>query len=42
MTKAYTNGEITIKWESTVCHSVVCVKALPTVYDPNRVTFDNH
>lgn len=33
--KEYTNGEITIVWQSKKCiHSGVCVKTLPQVYDP--------
>ena len=35
MTKEYTNGEITIKWQAKVCkHAAVCVNTLPNVYDP--------
>ena len=35
MSKAYTNGEITIKWQAKLCkHAAVCVKTLPKVYDP--------
>lgn len=31
----YTNGEITIVWKPSVCiHSAVCVKQLPSVYNP--------
>ena len=33
--KEYTNGEITILWQAEKCtHSGICVKTLPTVYDP--------
>lgn len=33
--KEYSNGEITILWESKKCtHSGICVKTLPQVYDP--------
>ncbi len=33
--KEYTNGEITIVWQSEKCiHSGICVKTLPQVYDP--------
>jgi len=35
MEKEYTNGEITIKWQPTLCkHAGVCVRALPQVYNP--------
>ena len=35
MSKAYTNGEITIKWQPKLCqHAGVCVKTLPKVYHP--------
>lgn len=33
--KEYSNGEITIIWESEKCiHSGICVKTLPKVYNP--------
>jgi len=36
MNKEYSNGEITIKWQSKLCeHAGVCVKTLPKVYNPN-------
>lgn len=35
MSKEYTNGEITIKWQPKICqHAAVCVKTLPKVYNP--------
>jgi len=35
MNKEYTNGEITIKWQPSLCqHSGVCVRTLPHVYNP--------
>lgn len=35
MSKEYTNGEITIKWEPTLCqHAAICVQSLPKVYNP--------
>jgi uncharacterized Fe-S cluster protein YjdI len=35
--KKYTNGEITILWQSEKCtHSGVCVKTLPKVYNPKE------
>ncbi len=35
MTKEYSNGEITIKWQPNLCiHSGICVKTLPQVYNP--------
>tara|TARA_R110002072_G_scaffold39108_3_gene112621 strand:+ start:239 stop:448 length:210 start_codon:yes stop_codon:yes gene_type:complete len=35
MNIAYSNGEITIKWQPKVCqHAAVCVKTLPHVYNP--------
>ena len=36
MSKEYSNGEITIKWQSKKCqHAAVCVAILPKVYKPN-------
>lgn len=36
--KKYTNGEITILWQSEKCtHSGVCVKTLPKVYNPKEL-----
>ena len=35
MSKEYTNGEITIKWQPKICqHAALCVKTLPKVYNP--------
>lgn len=35
MTKEYSNGEITIKWQPKLCqHAGICVKTLPKVYNP--------
>ncbi|MFT6443746.1 MAG: putative Fe-S cluster protein YjdI [Salibacteraceae bacterium] len=35
MSKEYSNGEITIKWQPKICqHTAVCVKTLPQVYNP--------
>ena len=35
MSKEYTNGEITIKWQPKLCqHAAVCVGTLPKVYNP--------
>jgi len=35
--KEYSNGEITIVWESGKCiHSGVCTKTLPQVYKPRE------
>ena len=37
ITKNYSNGEITIKWQPTKCiHSAVCIKELPNVYNPSE------
>ena len=37
MTKEYSNGEITIKWQPKLCqHAGVCVATLPQVYDPKK------
>lgn len=37
VTKEYSNGEITILWQSEKCiHSGVCVKLLPNVYNPKE------
>lgn len=37
MTRKYSNGEITIKWQPALCiHSGICVKKLPTVYHPKE------
>ncbi len=35
--KEYSNGEITILWQSERCtHSGICVKTLPQVYNPKE------
>lgn len=35
--KEYSNGEITILWQSEKCtHSGICVKTLPQVYNPKE------
>ncbi len=35
--KEYSNGEITIVWQSSKCiHSAVCVKNLPSVFRPKK------
>lgn len=35
--KEYSNGEITIVWQSSKCiHSAVCVKNLPSVFKPKE------
>ena len=35
LTKEYTNGEITVVWQSGKCtHSANCVKNLPQVFQP--------
>lgn len=35
--KEYTNGEVTITWESEKCiHSAICVKGLPNVFQPKE------
>ncbi len=37
LTKEYTNGEITIVWQSGKCiHSGNCVKNLPAVFHPKE------
>jgi uncharacterized Fe-S cluster protein YjdI len=45
MTKKYSNGEITIKWQANLCqHAAVCVKTLPKVYHPKEspwITVEN-
>ena len=45
MSKEYSNGEITIKWQQKLCqHAAVCVKTLPKVYDPKAnpwITIEN-
>jgi len=45
MSKIYSNGEITIKWQPKLCqHAAVCVKTLPKVYNPKAspwITIEN-
>lgn len=37
MTKEYSNGEITVKWQPKLCqHAGVCAKTLPKVYNPSN------
>lgn len=37
MSKDYSNGEITIKWEPQLCkHAGVCARTLPKVYRPKE------
>jgi uncharacterized Fe-S cluster protein YjdI len=37
ITKRYSNGEITVVWQSHLCiHSAVCAAGLPKVFDPQR------
>lgn len=37
ITKEYSNGEITIVWQSKKCiHSGVCTRTLPKVYNPQE------
>lgn len=34
--KNYTNGELSIKWESSKCiHSAICIRGLPEVFNKN-------
>jgi uncharacterized Fe-S cluster protein YjdI len=44
--KRYTNGEVTVIWEPSLCvHSAICVQGLPRVFDPRRrpwVMLDGH
>ncbi|WP_431109997.1 (4Fe-4S)-binding protein [Winogradskyella poriferorum] len=36
-TKEYTNGEVSVVWESEKCiHSAMCVKGLPNVFQPKE------
>jgi uncharacterized Fe-S cluster protein YjdI len=37
VTKKYSNGEITVVWQSAKCvHSGICFKGLPKVFDPRK------
>ena len=44
--KRYTNGEITVVWQPSLCiHSAICFHGLPGVFDPRRrpwVVLDGH
>ena len=35
--KRYSNGEITVVWQPSLCvHSGICARGLPKVFDPKR------
>ena len=35
--KFYSNGEITIHWQSDLCkHTAICFRGLPQVFDPRK------
>lgn len=37
ITKRYSNGEITVIWQPSLCvHSAICARGLPKVFDPRR------
>jgi uncharacterized Fe-S cluster protein YjdI len=37
ITKKYSNGEVTIVWQSALCaHSGICARGLPQVFDPRK------
>jgi len=37
ITKRYSNGEVTIVWQPSLCvHSAICARGLPGVFDPRR------
>lgn len=44
--KRYTNGEVTVIWQPSLCvHSAICFRGLPAVFDPRRrpwVVLDGH
>lgn len=45
MKKEYSNGEITIVWQPSLCiHSGICARTLPKVYHPREhpwITIEN-
>jgi uncharacterized Fe-S cluster protein YjdI len=45
ITKKYSNGEVTVVWQSHLCiHSGICFRGLPKVFDPRKqpwVTLEN-
>lgn len=35
--KRYTNGEVTVIWQPSLCvHSAICFRGLPAAFDPRR------
>lgn len=37
ITKHYSNGEVTVKWQPHKCiHSTICFRGLPQVFDPTK------
>lgn len=44
--KRYTNGEVTVIWQPSLCvHSAICFRSMPDVFDPRRrpwVVLDGH
>ena len=44
--KRYTNGEVTVIWQPSLCvHSAICFRGLPAVFNPRRrpwVVLDGH
>ncbi len=35
--KHYTNGDVTVVWNASLCqHSGICARGLPLVFDPRR------
>ena len=37
ITKKYTNGDVTIVWQTEKCiHSGICFRGLPNVFDPRK------
>jgi len=42
ITKKYTNGEVTIRWQPARCiHSARCFLGLPSVFDPTKKPWVN-